>query len=495
MKNSSTTMMAGVAKVDITNTQSEPMDDPLYSNIDANTINDRLYVKALVLKQRETVAIVISIDAVAIAEIGTIREEYLSEVRLKLKTSLDIDPDNVLINASHCHGIVCSDIAERTVQAVTKAWETMVTVRVGVGCGYEDRIMENRRIKLKNGRETDVRRAYSLIPDEEVESVGPVDTEIGILKLEREDGRPLAVLYHFACHPIQGVPSGGNTADLSGFASALIETAVGNGAVALFIQGCAADINPVSYKSVESAPDAEPLGNLLGLSAVQALNDIEIQDGAELKLIREIIELPRADLSQEIVKLKEHQKMLLGSLQPTTLNLKNFIPLLVKYSLSPEYPSDSIHRYLHEEQMGKDYLRKLDSENRKNIEAYKENIHVMEELTRVQVNLELLKKHQARNRISKSTTISVELMGLRVGDFILTTFPGELSVETGNNIKRRAKHRLTYVSGVTNGYIYYTPTAKQLENIGGAQEDSDCFLAPEWQAMYEDKAVEIVNSL
>ena len=54
---------------------------------------------------------------------------------------------------------------------------------------------------------------------------------------------------------------------------------------------------------------------------------------------------------------------------------------------------------------------------------------------------------------------------------------------------------MTYVSGVTNGYIYYTPTAKQLNNIGGAQEDSDCFLAPEWQGIYEDKAVEIVNSL
>ena len=323
MKNSSNTMVAGVAKVDITNTQSEPMDDPLYSNIDASTINDRLYVKALVLKQRETVAIIISIDAVAIAEIGTIREEYLSQVRQALKTSLDIDPDNVLINASHCHGIVCSDIAERTVQAVTKAWETMVTVRVGVGCGYEDRIMENRRIKLKNGRETDVRRACSLIPDEEVEAVGPVDTEIGILKLEREDGRPLAVLYHFACHPIQGVPSGGNTADLSGFASALIETAVGNGAVALFIQGCAADINPVSYKSVESAPDAEPLGNLLGLSAVQALNDIEIQDGAELKLIREMIELPRADLSSDC-KAKRASEIALGLFATNHAKFKEF---------------------------------------------------------------------------------------------------------------------------------------------------------------------------
>ena len=123
------------------------MDDALYSNIDASTINDRLYVKALVLKRGETVAVIISIDAVAIAEIGTIREEYLSEVRLELKTSLDIHPDNVLINAaSHCHGLVCSDIADRTVEAVAKACETMVSVRVGMGCGHEDRIMENGRI-------------------------------------------------------------------------------------------------------------------------------------------------------------------------------------------------------------------------------------------------------------------------------------------------------------------------------------------------------------
>ena len=160
---SSAPIMAGVAKVDITNTHTEHTDDPLYANIDAGTINDRLYVKALVLKQGETVVVLITVDAVAIAEIGTISEGYLRHVREELKAGLGIDPDSVLINASHCHGIVCSDIAERTVQAVTKAWKTMVAVNVGMGCGYEDRIMENRRLRLKNGREADVRRAYSLV--------------------------------------------------------------------------------------------------------------------------------------------------------------------------------------------------------------------------------------------------------------------------------------------------------------------------------------------
>ena len=490
-----THILAGVAKVDITNAKTQQTDDPLYANIDSGTINDRLYAKALVLKQNDTVVVLITVDAVAIAEIGTIRDDYLRQVRAELKAGFNIDPDSVLINASHCHGIVCADIAERTVVAVNEAWVNMVPVKVGAGSGYEDRIMENRRLKLKSGQEADVRHAYSLIADEEVEDVGPVDTEIGILKLEREDGRTLAVVYHFACHPIQGVPSGGNTADLSGFASTLIEACLGDGAVALFVQGCAADINPISYKSVDHAPDAEPLGHLLGLSTVQALRTIDVEARGELKVIRQMLKLPRADLSLEVQKLQQRQKELLQSLKGTTLNLKTFVPLLIKYQLSPNFPSHSIHRYLHEEKMGKEYLRHLDKENRQNLAAYKSNILTMEELTRVQVNLDLIKKHQARNWAAKSDTLQVELMGLKVGEFVLTTFPGELSVETGFNIKRRSHHKLTYVSGVTNGYIYYTPTAKQLENLGGAQEDSDCLLAPEWQALYENKAVEIVNTL
>src|SRR4029078_12753084 len=125
----------------------------------------------------------------------------------RLQKELQIAPSGVMINASHCHGTVCADIAERTVRAVTEAYRNMGPVKVGWGVGHEDRVMENRRLKLKNGREADVRHAYSLPPDEEVAEVGPVDPEIGILRLDRKDGRTLAVVYNFACHPIQGVPN------------------------------------------------------------------------------------------------------------------------------------------------------------------------------------------------------------------------------------------------------------------------------------------------
>lgn len=444
-----------------------------------------MYVKALVLRDAATTVAIVTVDAVALGEIGPIRNTYLAEVRSQLGKELGLKATHILINASHCHGRVCADVDRRTVLAVKEAWRNMVPVCVGVGVGHEDRIMENRRLRLKNGREADVRHAYSLPPDEEVEGVGPVDPEIGILRLDREDGRALAVVYNFACHPIQGVPSGGNTADIIGFASRAIEDTMSDGAVALFLQGCAGDINPLGYKDVNHPRDAEPLGNLLGLSVVRALRKIRHRAGAALRVVHRIVSLPRADLAQHIESLQAQQTRLLQSLKGTTLNLKTFLLLTVKHSLSRDFPSYYSHRYLRDRRMGRDDLDRLDAENRRNIAQYVENIHVMEQLTRIQANLRLLRMHHAQNMAAGKKTIDVEVMGLRIGDFVLVTFPGELSVQIGLNIKKMSPHRHTFVAGCTNGYIYYAPTAEQLRNVGGAQEDSDCLLAPEWQMRYE----------
>ena len=126
---------------------------------------------------------------------------------------------------------------------------------------------------------------------------------------------------------------------------------------------------------------------------------------------------------------------------------------------------------------------------------YIKNIYVMEQLTRINTNLRLLKLHQAQNLAAKKRTLDVELLGLRIGDFVLLTFPGELTVRIGLNIKKASPHDLTFVAGYTNGYIYYAPTTEQLRNVGGAQEDSDCLLAPHWQKIYEDKAAQMLRKL
>jgi hypothetical protein len=90
--------------------------------------------------------VIITVDAVAIGEIGYIGNDYLGNVRARIEKDLKIAPESVMVNASHCHGIVCSDVDDKTVEAVKKAAENLVPVRVGIGVGHENRISENRRL-------------------------------------------------------------------------------------------------------------------------------------------------------------------------------------------------------------------------------------------------------------------------------------------------------------------------------------------------------------
>ncbi|MDE2681065.1 MAG: hypothetical protein OSB29_06840 [Verrucomicrobiota bacterium] len=474
-------LLGGAAKVDITD--------------ERGPVNDRLYVRALVLKSGDTTAVLVTIDAVAIGGIGRIKDDFLPNVRAKLQKELGIAPGNTLFNASHCHGLVHPEVEARTIAAVKTAIKNLVPVKAGAGMGRETRIMENRRLVLKSGKVVDVRHAYSLPPDELVAAVGPVDTEIGVLRLDRLDGKPLAIVYNFACHPIQNVPSGGNTADITGFSSKTIEENLGKDCIALFVQGCGGDINPINYKAVNHLRNAEPLGLMLGLSTLRAVRKIKSQPGQPMVVHSEKLKLPRADHAKRIAAMEAERKTLSDSLNGTFLNLNTFLPLAAKYNLSPDFPSLNSYRYLHERKMGRAGLDKLDATNRANLRAYVRNIHTMEQITRLNTNLRLLKRHHATGHAVGNKTIDVEVAGLRVGEFVLVTFPGELTVQIGLNIKKISPHDLTFVAGYTNGYIYYAPTAKQLRNAGGAQEDSDCLLDPAWQKLYETRAAALIQRL
>ncbi|MBM3739428.1 MAG: hypothetical protein FJW39_26970 [Acidobacteria bacterium] len=475
--------MAGTAKSDITDYAAGPVNDPSYS-------------KALVLRSGAATAVLITVDAVAIGEIGRIPNTFMDTVRSRLRAELGIAPESVIVNASHCHSIIRTDTDALTVETVKQALRQLTPVRAGAGRGTETRIMENRRLRMNDGSEVDLRRAYSMPRDEDAAATGPVDPEIGLLRLDRLDGSPFSVLYNFAAHPIMGVPSGGNTADYPGFASRVIEENLG-GAMAFFVQGAGGDINPVRYKGVLQPNDAEPLGNLLGLSVMRGVREIRTRAAAPLKIIRETLALPRAaDIERRIMAAEAERIRLVDSLAPTNINFKTFVTLLVQHRLSPEFPSYYSQGYLHDRAAGRDPLVKLDAVNKTELERYARNIDAMERITRIQTNLALLRRHLARVVEAKSAPLQVDVVGLRVGDFRMITFPGELTVEIGLNIKkRRAADSFTFVAGYTNGYIYYTPTAAQRNNTGFAQEDCDSMVAPEWQAAFEERALSILGRL
>ena len=285
----------------------------------------------------------------------------------------------------------------RTIQAVRQAVKNLVPVKAGAGVGRETRIMENRRLILKDGSTVDVRHAYSLPPNDQVTAVGPVDPQIGVLRLDRLDGTPVAVVYNFACHPIANTPDRGNSADITGFASRTIEETLGKGAVALFVQGAGGDINPIDYKAVNHIRSAEPLGLMLGLSTLRAVRQIRCQPNADLNVHSEKLELPRADLAPRIREMEAERGRLAESLKGTFLNLDEFLPLMMKYRLSTNSPSLSSYRYLHELKLERPNLSRLDAANRRHLQAYVRNVQTMEQITRLNTNLRLL-KNASKNR-------------------------------------------------------------------------------------------------
>ena len=471
-------LLAGTAKIDITD-RTGPVNDPCFA-------------KALVLKSGETTAVLITVDAVAIGEIGRIGNGFMATVRGQLQKELGISPENIIANASHCHGIIRGDTTDLVVQVVRQATQKLVPVKAGAGTGYEKRISENRRLLMKDGSQVDMRRAYSMPQDEDVASLGPIDPQIGLLRLDREDGSPFAIVYQFACHPIMNPPSKGCSADYPGFASKVIEEALGGGTMAFFLQGCGGDINPVHYKEVSRPADAEPLGTMLGASVLSAVRGISTRSDSVLRVSNEVIVIPRAaDYETRIAAIEAEQTQLLRALKPTNISFKTFLPLLIQQRLSPDFPSHYSQSYLHD---GKP-IQQLDADNQASVDAYLKNIDTMERLTRLNTNLALLKRHLDQTKQAGKPTLDVEVCGLRVGDFKWVTFPGELTVQIGLNIKSLHKDPLSFVSGYTNGYIYYTPTVAQRSNPGYAQEDCDSLVAPEWQKIFETKAIYVLRAL
>ena len=73
-------IVAGVGKVEITDRTNKMVNDPLYA-------------KALVIKSDASQLVIVTVDAVAIGGIGYIRNDFLANVRARLKTDLNIAPE------------------------------------------------------------------------------------------------------------------------------------------------------------------------------------------------------------------------------------------------------------------------------------------------------------------------------------------------------------------------------------------------------------------
>ena len=203
---SAAVLKAGVASVDIT----PPLGKyrVLSSGKIGTSVRDPLYAKVLVLEDDQTRMAIVSLDLTY-----AFPPEMFDPYRASLKREAGID--YVVLNASHAHNTpesywdtaqVATDEELRDMpwnaeamgkiyRAIVKAHAGAVPVRMGFGYG-ESTIGTNRRLVTPQGVRTLGRTVAEKVP------VEPSDHRVGVLRLDREDGTPLAIVVHYACHPV-----------------------------------------------------------------------------------------------------------------------------------------------------------------------------------------------------------------------------------------------------------------------------------------------------
>lgn len=255
-----TALSAGAAEVDITPPIGLPMDGYAARRGVNNGVHDPLSAQILVLDDtaRRKRAALVTLDVLAVTH------ELANRLRRTLAALLDTEPDAVMVCASHTHAGPCGlqtwfppggdtqldetladMIAERLRAAARTALAGLRPVQIVYGAGAAKDICGDRNR-----------------PDRRV------DSWLTALRFEATDGRIIAVVCHFACHPtVLGPENLLYSADLAGAARARLCVEY-PGAVALYLNGAAGNISTRYTRHAQTFAEVERLGNRLGEQAV-----------------------------------------------------------------------------------------------------------------------------------------------------------------------------------------------------------------------------------
>jgi len=513
-----TGLRAGVGKVDITCEPGGTYDALLPEKAKKHIpreylgssliVDDPLSARVLVLDDAGTRIVLVTMDVTAIGArsisqdiLSDSADDFMPKLRARLAAEFDIPGANVSVCASHVHQtprMLCDDAdqIERIAAAVGEALRNMTAVTVGVGTGRENTITFNRTIMLKNGTD------HTLPPyprEEDIAGLRPVDPEIGILRIDRLDGSPLAVVYNFASHVLLGSPKGKQghvTADHVGVTRQYLEDAIGGEVMAFFLQGAHGDVNEVTIADHNNRNRVTEFGVKLGQSVLDGYAGIAAKPGT-LKVASRNVEFPlRKDIPDCLARLGQQQDALRASLNTAyayLLSFKEFLPLYLRYALNPEYPSHLSYRYLKAAECADATLDEEDAHNRLEIQKYLERIQIMEEMTRNELKISMLKKHQEVIEGIGTPTIGAEIKGLKIGECVLITAPMEMLTEVGLVVKKMSPFPHTYVVSLANGYLHYAAPASYYPR--GGYEVNECLLAPEWEEVFMSAVQCILDEL
>ena len=422
-------MRAGVAKVNITPPVGLELSGWAFGP--SVGILDELYAKVLLLESDGRKAAIVTADLIGF------NTEYATAIREGIASKVDMNANDVLISCSHTHsgpatmflrrwGEVDENfvhvVEKQIIGAATVAAKGMQEARIGAGKGRADGVGINRR-----DRED-----------------GSVDSEVGVIRVDNNQGEMMAVLINYSCHPVAAHNYKNLiSADYPGYAMGVIEKTKQGRVLALHTTGAAGDINPMQFHDVKYA---EKFGNMVGGEALKVAESIETRPELTLNVVSEQVDLTVRKL-------------------PTANELKKII------------------------EEGKEKLETLEKEG---TPEYHQLMAAYIPIEWAQEALEVVETDRTVDHLK------MEIQVVRMNDAVLIAMPGEIFVDIGLNIKKASPYPHTFLIEMANGAIGYLPTRKAFE-IGGYEPEGAAkiygtyLLTPDTQNIIEEKVGKMIR--
>ena len=234
---------AGVAKTDITPTESIWLAGYGARTKPSEGVLQKIYVKCVALQSAEGAA-----SAFVTSDLLGFPRDVADAIALECLNKHKLPRDRLILNASHTHSApvvgrmlrpaypaftkqqeeaisrYTADIVKKVVATIGAALADLQPAEISFGQGLAGFGVNRRRVRLRH------------LP-------GPVDHDVPVLSVRDPAGKLRAILFGYACHNTSLGDYRVN-GDWAGFAQHELEQRY-PGAIANFVQGCGADINPI----------------------------------------------------------------------------------------------------------------------------------------------------------------------------------------------------------------------------------------------------------
>jgi hypothetical protein len=423
-----------------------------------------MYATALALSNGEDTGVILDVDAIGFDSEWT--DRYLNAIG-KLT---GLDRGHIRLSCTHVHSgpntfrlaIISEgrDMAERYLEELSDhlagaAWEAIRNlrpVRVGGGSGSCE-VGVNRRFRLPDGRMA-VGRNWA----------GKVDHTVRVVRVDDLNGRPVAVLVNYACHPtIVGWQNQYFTPDYPGPLRKVVEREVGG--KCLFLQGAAGNVTP-RLGFTGDLNVHHRLGTILGLEAAKIAASIELPPRRET--FKGIMESGTAIALYDDEPEETEEAVFRMITRKVALPLKQFD--------SPDKVRKETERLVSE-------LNALRTTGGHQDEIRAANARAVQSGWKAENARLYHEKH----------VVERELQCIRVGPIALISTEGEPFIEIALRVIAASPFQHTLFSGYSNGGFGYLPTREAYDE-GGYEVETAPF-SKEAADVFVDQAQQLLEEI